>query len=335
MVKVMGGIFMANQPYNKQWDEEIYRQVNDYNKEALDDWLLELQVQGKTEKTIYQYTRNVKLFFIWIYKYRKNKPISELKKKDFRNYLLYLKDLDLSPARINSMKSAVSSFLTYLSEEEDYEDDVNVNYMQKLKSIPKEEVREVVFLTEEECKIIYNKLKLNKKYTELLLLARMYESGARRNELYQLEVRHIDLNANETTDKVVGKRKKKFTLFYGDWTKEAFKLYMENRPETECQSLWVNEEGEQYSYDWIYFVAKTWNKIIEDIMKYNPNLTAHSLRHSFAQNMFDGTHHIAKGKPISIATIQIMMHHTDMSTTQSYLKPMDSSIVTKELGWDE
>ena len=60
------------QPYNKQWDEEIYRQVNDYNKEALDDWLLELQVQGKTEKTIYQYTRNVKLFFIWIYKYRKN-----------------------------------------------------------------------------------------------------------------------------------------------------------------------------------------------------------------------------------------------------------------------
>ena len=40
------------QPYNKQWDEEIYRQVNDYNKEALDDWLLELQVQGKTEKTI-------------------------------------------------------------------------------------------------------------------------------------------------------------------------------------------------------------------------------------------------------------------------------------------
>ena len=37
MVKVMGGIFMANQPYNKQWDEEIYRQVNDYNKEALDD----------------------------------------------------------------------------------------------------------------------------------------------------------------------------------------------------------------------------------------------------------------------------------------------------------
>ena len=163
----------------------------------------------------------------------------------------------------------------------------------------------------------------------------MYESGARRNELYQLEVRHIDLNANETTDKVVGKRKKKFTLFYGDWTKEAFKLYMENRPETECESLWVNEEGEQYSYDWIYFVAKTWNKIIEDIMKYNPNLTAHSLRHSFAQNMFDGTHHIAKGKPISIATIQIMMHHTDMSTTQSYLKPMDSSIVTKELGWDE
>lgn len=326
---------MASQPYNKQWDEEIYRQVNDYNKEALDDWLLELQVQGKTEKTIYQYTRNVKLFFIWIYKYRKNKPISELKKKDFRNYLLYLKDLDLSPARINSMKSAVSSFLTYLSEEEDYEDDVNINYMQKLKSIPKEEVREVVFLTEEECKIIYNKLKLNKKYTELLLLALMYESGARRNELYQLEVRHIDLKANETTDKVIGKRKKKFTLFYGEWTKEAFKLYMENRPETECESLWVNEEGEQYSYDWIYFVAKTWNKIIEDIMKYNPNLTAHSLRHSFAQNMFDGTHHIAKGKPISIATIQIMMHHTDMSTTQSYLKPMDSSIVTKELGWDE
>ena len=66
------------------FSEEIWANVNKENKSILEDYVLELKSKKKSEGTIYQYTADLKMFFCWACENLKNKPILELKKRDFR-----------------------------------------------------------------------------------------------------------------------------------------------------------------------------------------------------------------------------------------------------------
>ena len=323
------------QVYNRQFDEAKYKKVNQFNKDLLDDWCFELKVQGKPESTIYQYKRNVMLFYIWILDNLDNKPVWQLKKKQFRNYILHLQSLDLSPARILTIKSSISSMLTYAEDDDEYEE-IEVNYMSKIKGMKKTTSRETVFLTDEHISILYNKLKSAKKYQELLLLALLYDTGARKNEIYQLERDYIDVNANVTTEKVTGKRGKKFYLYYHDRTIEAYNLYMSIRSD-DCEILWMEKPGVKMSIEKLYAVVKRWNKILEVETGEYLDFNVHSFRHCFAENMENGTHYVARelGVELSLNEIQVILNHESVETTQSYVKKKDQEIVFRAFRWNK
>ena len=144
---------MAKNVYNRFDTSEKWHLVNQYNKDLLEDFKLELESEGKSPKTIKIYDHNVKVLFVYILEELDNKPISQLKKKQFRNYVLWLKNKGLSVSRINNLKSAASSMLNFASDSEDYEDDIQLNYVSKLKPMNKEQRREIVFLTNEQVEI--------------------------------------------------------------------------------------------------------------------------------------------------------------------------------------
>lgn len=94
--------------------------------------------------------------FIYILREHDNKPIYKLKKKQFRNYSLWLsEELNLSNDRVNRLLSATRSMLEYASNEEDYEDEIEINYASKVKGLPKEKVRDIYFLTDEQVDKVY------------------------------------------------------------------------------------------------------------------------------------------------------------------------------------
>lgn len=136
---------MTKNVYNRFDTSEKWHLVNQYNKDLLEDFILELKSEGKSQGTIKIYEHNIKVMFIYILEELNNKPICELKKKQFRNYVLWLKDKGLSVARINNLKSACSSMLSFASDAEDFEDDIQINYISKLKPMNKEIRREIVF----------------------------------------------------------------------------------------------------------------------------------------------------------------------------------------------
>ena len=325
--------------YNRIYSKEKWDLVCKYNKNLMDDFLLELKSQKKSQGTINQYKNDLRILFIYIHDELDNKEIYKLKKKHFRNYMLWLQEKDMSNARINRLMSALRSMLTYASDEEDYEDELEINYAQKVKGLQKEKVREIVFLTDEEVTYIYKRLIEEKKYQQALLCALMYDSAGRRNECYQVSKDFGELDAN-FTNVVVGKRNKSFRLLYRNWTREAYKLLMNSRKD-DCPYLWTTKQGDEIveaSYETLYAWVISWRKIHSEKFDYKP-FNAHSYRHSALENYGDGTHYACReyldGKPLTLDQLKLLAHHEDFSTTMSYLRDKGDDELLKAFGIDK
>ena len=249
--------------------------------------------------------------------------------------MLWLQGKNLSNARINRLMSACRSMLTFAEEEEDYEDLITSNPAQKVKGLTKESVRDIIFLTWSEVEIIYNELKSQERYQEALLLALAIDSAGRKNELHQVTKSCISNDGNFTKE-VIGKRNKRFRLMYNDMTKEAYKLYMEQRGEDDIESLWVTERGEkkEISADGLYGWVVSWRKILEDKTGEYKELNVHSLRHISLELLSTGEHYLAKklGKKFELHELKLLAHHSDLSTTDSYLKNKDDDLLLEAFG---
>lgn len=310
--------------YNRIYSKQKWEQVNRYNKELMEDFLLELKAQKKSSGTISQYRNDLRILYIYILEELNNKEIYKLKKKQFRNYMLWLQEKEMSNARINRLMSALRSMLSYASDEDTYEGELEINHAQKVRGLVKEKVREIIFLTDEEIEYIYSRLIEKGKYQQALLIALMYDSAGRRNECYQVEKNFVENDAN-FTNVVTGKRNKKFRLLYRARTKQAYELLMKHRND-DCEFLWTTrQDGEvvQASYETLYAWVISWRKILAE--KFEPKeFNPHSFRHSALENYGDGTHYVCReyldGKVLTIEQLKILAHHEDVSTTMSYLR---------------
>lgn len=319
--------------YNRIFNEDDWKLVNKENKNLIEDFCIEMKSNKKKESTINQYRNDLRLVAIYVLKELGNKPIIELNKKHFRNInLWFMNDLNLSSARCNRLMSAVRSMLDFAENDDDY--DYDVNYAKKVKGLAKEEVREIVFLTDEQIHKLRDKLKEEKLYGHLLLLDLSYDSAGRRNECYQ--VLKEGLLERNNTNIVIGKRGKKFPLLYFDNTHESLRLYLEERGEDDIASLWVTGKGEnkrELSYNTLYHWVVQMAEMISDIEGKEIPFNPHSLRHSALENMKNGSHYMCKklGKVdgFDLNELKVFAHHESVETTMSYLKRDDDNVLEK------
>ncbi len=316
----------------QKFDEDIYEKVCKENKEFLDDYELEMKSRGLKEKTIYQYCADIKLFFCYNYTELKNKPIILLKRKQFRRFFIDFQETGVSNARVNRVQCSLRNFLEYLTSDEDVVDDydVEVNYMRKIKGLVKEEAREIIFLSNEEIERLIKALIEKEEYQKALLIALSYESGARRNEIFQITKSSLLDNETNQTNEVIGKRGKKFKLRYYSKTKEIFKLYLKQRGKDDFDYLWYKKDNDVitkigYStlYQWIVDCRKILEGITGEYKCFNP----HSFRHSCAENLVNGTHFILKelGKEkLELEQVKLLLHHSSSETTAGYIINTDS-----------
>lgn len=321
--------------YNRIFNEEEWSEVNNENKNIMEDYLEEYQQRKKKPSTISQYKNDLRIIFIYIKRKLGNKCIFELNKKDFRRMNLWMtEELKQSNARANRLMSAVRSLLTYCEDDDDYDYDNNI--AKKVKGLPKEEVREIYFLTNEQVEKLKNELIKREEYAKALLICLAYDSAGRRNELYQVK-KHGFLE-NNATNIVMGKRGKKFPLVYFDWTLECAKLYFEQRGEDEFDSLWVSgkniKKEVSYStlYEWFVDIADLLKEIEGVDIPFNP----HSIRHSALENLSTGNHYMCEkmGKKdgFTLDELKVYAHHSSSDTTSSYLKNKDTDILSNMFG---
>ena len=318
--------------YIKMFDEDIYKLANKESKEALEDYILELKSKGRAEKTILQYVSDCKAFICYIHDNMDNKSIVDLKRRDFRSFFLFMKESGKSPARINRFMSSIRNWCQYLEDDEDDYEDYEANPMRKIKSIEGEKVREIFFLTDEQVNFLIEYFVEKKQYQKAFYIEFSYSSGGRRNEIFQVS-KHSFMNGGNITEKITGKRGKQFGLVFSNKCRELFDLYMKDRGEDDFDELWVTGSGENkrpLGYDSLYNFAISCRKVLQEEYKEEIELNSHSFRHSFAENLENGSHHMLKqlGKEkLTLNEIRILMNHSSADMTQSYMRNKDDEIV--------
>lgn len=314
--------------YNKFFDENKWELVNKINKEIMEDYLLELKQKQMKKTTIIQYSNDWRILFLVIYDMFENKSALELSKKDFRKLSLFFKEnKDMSNARVNRLMSATRSLLSYVEEDDEY--DYENNVAKKVKGLPKDPVRDIIFLTNEQIFQLKELLLRKEEYQKLTLLFLAYDSAGRKNELSQVEKHGFYNRDINYTNQVIGKRGKKFPLVYFSETKKAVELYLNQRGEDNIDSLWIIEDknGKRIAdsdnlYDWVLFM----NNLYKNEYGIDLGFNVHSLRHSCLENMLEGvaTHYVCQevGKPngFSLQDMQKHLNHSDIGTTQGYAK---------------
>lgn len=322
----------------KFFTNEAWEKVSDENKEILDDYSMELEVQGKAPKTIYQYQADIKGFLCWNAEHNKDKYLLDLKRKDFVKFQLGQTRAGTSNARINRFQSSLRNMLQYCVMEEDLYPEYQINPMAMIKGLEKKSVRDIYFLTDKQVSYLIYKFLVTGKTQVALWVSMSYDTGARRNEILQISKDEI-LDSN-VTNEVVGKRSKKFKLIYSNRTKAIAKQWLEERGDDEVDSLWVVGNGKdrhavRYStfYDWAIMCARLLHEQDGEDYKFGP----HTFRHTALERFSDGTHYYARHElgrsdGMDINMLKNIAHHSDISTTQGYLQDKSTKAMEEAFG---
>ena len=334
-------ISLRGRIYNNFYTPELWEQVNKENKRIIDDFLAEYKQRKKSKGTIDGYFNDLRIIMIYILKELDNRCVLELNKKDFRGLSLYFtEECGMSPARTNRLKSAINSLLTFCEEDDDYEYEINM--AKKVKGIPRERVKDDednLFFTFDEFIKVRDILVEKGRLQDACLWSLGFDSAGRRNELFQVE-KHGLLDGNKTNI-VVGKRGKKFYLVYLDDTKELIRQYLEERGDDNIASLWIKGSGENkqpITGDALYDRVCSISKILSEVRGEQCNIFPHTMRHSRLECLAQGTDTRLvdeNGNPqkYPLEQVQVFAHHSDVSTTQGYLKDHSSELIDEMFGF--
>jgi integrase/recombinase XerD len=321
--------------YNRIYDEQEWKEVNQENKNIMEDFLEEYTQRKIKPSTISQYRNDLRIVLLYIKRKLNNKCIFELGKKDFRRFSIWLsEELKVSNARSNRLMSAVRSLLTYCEDDDEYDYDNNV--AKKVKGLPKEPVRtneDDFFLTFEQVMKLREELIKRNKLQHAVLLMMMFDSGGRRNEVAQI-TKHNLLNGNKTNI-VVGKRGKSFPLVYLNDTRELIAEYLKQRGEDDIDSLWIIGSGENKkpaTYEALYERVVYMSRVLSEIEGKEIQFFPHSLRHSRAECLLQGEDtrildETGKPKKFKLEEVQLFLHHSDPKTTQGYAKDHSEEMI--------
>ena len=146
------------------------------------------------------------------------------------------------------------------------------------------------------------------------ILEFLYATGMRVSELTKLNLKDIDFK--EKLVRVTGKRKKQRILPFGEPALQSLMYYLnESRSEflNNCPPAERDEDAVFLNYQGTRITTRSVGRMVDKYIKQCsdiPNISPHSLRHSFATHLLDSG--------ADLRDIQELLGHARLSTTQIY-----------------
>lgn len=168
---------------------ELLQQVNQKNKQLLDDFLDYLRSVQRSDTTINGYENDIQIAWVWCLQNNDNKFFVDWTKRNivaYQNWLL--NNNENSPARIRRLKAALSSLSNYIESVLDDEFPNFRNIINKVENPVNRPVREKTVWEDEELEALLEKLVELKAYKKACYLALAMYSGRRKSELCRFKV---------------------------------------------------------------------------------------------------------------------------------------------------
>ncbi|OGW53698.1 MAG: site-specific tyrosine recombinase XerD [Nitrospirae bacterium RBG_13_43_8] len=261
--------------------------------------------RGLSQNTIKSYKEDLVKFIGYTESRNINKPES-VTKHDISKYLYFLKDKGLSSSSISRNLVAIKVFYRFLVSENIVREDPAgmLESPRLIRSLPEVlDTNEVIRMLE--APESRNVLGMRDKAA----LELMYATGMRVSEIVELMRENLNLDVNFI--RCLGKGGRERIIPVGREAKFALTKYLaKSRPRlcshSQDRHLFISRLGKKISRQSFWKMLKKYARLA-GIKK---NITPHTLRHSFA------THLLEKGA--DLRSVQEMLGHADISTTQIY-----------------
>lgn len=272
--------------------------LDDVNNKLIKRYRACLMVDGKSDKTIYQYTRTL---------YRMSdtmkKPFTEMGTYDIRFYLALEQERGISLRSVENTRSNLSAFFQWMLNEEL----IAKNPLAKIKPVKYHDELKKAF-SEVEIDALRTSCKSLK---ERAIFEMLLSTGVRVSELSMMKVQ--DINFSDLSVHVVhGKGSKERMTYTTAVSAKHLLQYLNDRQET-GDSLFYNHTHETLTVQGIRHILKT-------IAKRSgvENVHPHRFRRTFATGL-------AK-RGMNVQEIQKLLGHSSIDTTMTYVNVENSGV---------
>lgn len=239
--------------------------------------------------------------------------VGEVTATSLNSYILFLEKEGMKPSTISRSIASMKAFYHYL----DREHQLRTNPSELLKA-PRIEKRMPVILSLEEVTRLLEQPNGNspKEQRDKAMLELLYATGIRVSELIALKVSDVNLSMEYL---VCTDGHKERIIPFGTVAKEALSRYMQEGrkkliEDDTCEWLFTNCSGQAMSRQGFWKLIKSYGRKAG----IEAEITPHMLRHSFA------AHLVSNGADLK--SVQEMLGHSDISTTQIYTQASQSRI---------
>jgi len=244
--------------------------------------------------------------------------LNDITKERVINFLSWLEiERNCSISTRNARLAVLHSFYNYLQ----YRDVKGIFRYHEIMSIKRKKTTtpEMAYLTVKGIELIFKQPDLKTKYgrRDFVLLALLYDSGARVQELIDITPSNIQFN-DTTIVKLRGKGNKTRIVPLSKNQANNLKKYIYDEglmnPEKQCCPIFCNYRGEKLSRMTVLNIVKKYGNMarMESPTSIPENLGCHSFRHSKAMHLLDAD--------INLVYIRDFLGHTSITTTEIYAR---------------
>lgn len=280
-----------------------------YIEEYADFMLTE---KHKARNTVESYKRDVTKYITYL----TTKGIADIQStttKTVLTYLLRLQQDGKAASTVSRTLASLKSYYIYLMQYDVLKQNPTVNL-----EAPHVERKKPSILSDEEVERLMEAPDCTepKGMRDKAMLELLYATGIRVSELINLNLWDVNLEAEVV--RLHGERKERMVPM-GHKAVEALENYLDKSRGVFVQddnqsALFVNYNGTRMSRQGFWKLIKTYQKYAGIITE----ITPHTLRHSFAAHLLENG--------ADLKSIQEMMGHADISSTQIYTKMMGTHI---------
>lgn len=280
--------------------------------EALSDYKLNLSlVENKSKKTIEAYMSDLTHYIDYLNQKNINN-VEEITILTVDNYLNSLTK-EYSSNSINRVLASVRSFHKFISlnHESIKDPTLYIHTHKHNEHLP-------IYASIQDLKVLFDSFSNSDIdiYHKTILLT-LYSCGLRVSELCSLK--RNDIHLSEKILKVTGKGDKERIIPIVDACVQQMELYLnlvrKNWQKKTLPNFFINQYGRVLTRQYVHNLIK---KKCEEC-NLNPNLSAHSFRHSFASHLLDGN--------ADLRIVQELLGHSDIQTTQIYTHIQNKRLV--------
>lgn len=279
-------------------------------RDLIREYLLYLQVErGLAKNSLDSYKRDLAKLDLWAT--AEDLDVINVTRQDLRGFVAELSRRSLSPSSVGRIISAVRGFYKFLM----LDGHVKKNPAEDLDT-PQKGFYLPRFLSEYEIERLFEAPDVAGEIglRDRAILELMYASGLRVSEAVSLRIFDVDIDAGILTCTGKGNKTRKVPLGKSavEWLK-SYLVWRRKKEKVEIDNLFVSSLGKPLTRQIIHkLVSEYAGKCgLEDV-------SPHTLRHSFATHLLQ---HGADSR-----SVQAMLGHVDISTTQIYTHITDSHL---------